>query len=137
MKRKIMALWCAAWLILSAPFACAWDAFPDVPPDSWYAGTVQEMAEAGWVKGLPDGKFHPLDTISCAEFVTVVTRCAGLPPATGNSAHWASPHLQAALEAGWYDWDEIPPTGERFGQPISRQLAVKILMRGLLPDARG
>ena len=45
--------------------------------------------------------------------------------------------MEAALQQGWYDWDELPPTGERFDQPISRQLAVKILMRALLPQARG
>ncbi len=137
MKRFFAGLLCILWLVISAPLAWASGAFPDVPPDSWYAGTVNAMAEAGWVKGLPDGGFHPFDTISAAEFVTVVARCAGLAPAAGASAHWAAPQLQAALEAGWYDWDELPPTGERFGAPISRQLAVKILMKGLLPDARG
>ena len=138
MKRIFAALWCVLWLLASVPLASAsYSTFPDVPPDSWYAGTVNAMAEAGWVAGLPDGTFHPLDQISAAEFVSIVTRCAGLAPASANSTHWAAPQLQAALDAGWYDWDEIPPTGERFDQPISRQLAVKILMKGLLPDARG
>ncbi len=137
MKRIYAGLLCILWLLISAPLAWASGAFPDVPPDSWYTGTVNAMAEAGWVKGLPDGTFHPLDKISAAEFVSIVARCAGLAPVSGASTHWAAPQLQAALEAGWYDWDELPPTGERFDQPISRQLAVKILMKGLLPDARG
>ncbi len=138
MKRIFAGLWFVLWILTSAPFAWASNsAFPDVPPDSWYAGTVNAMAEAGWVKGMPDGKFHPLDKISAAEFVSIVARCAGLAPASGTSTHWAAAQLQAALEAGWYDWAEIPPTGERFDRPISRQLAVKILMKGLLPDARG
>ncbi len=138
MKRVFMGLCCILLLCTSPqPVRAADRAFPDVPPGSWYAETVNAMAGAGWVKGLPDGTFHPLDKISCAGFVSIVARCAGLAPASGASTHWAAPQLQAALEAGWYDWDEIPPTGERFDQPISRQLAVKILMKGLLPGARG
>lgn len=138
MKRIFVGLWCVLLLLTSAPLVRASSSgFSDVPPDSWYAGTVNAMAEAGWVKGRPDGTFHPLDKISAAEFVSIVARCAGLAPASSASTHWAAPQLQAALEAGWYDWDELPPTGERFDQPISRQLAVKILMKGLLPNARG
>jgi len=133
-----MGLWCILWLLTSAPSVQAAPvSFPDVPADSWYAGTVNAMADAGWVKGMPDGTFHPLDQISAAEFVSIVARCAGLSPAAGASDHWAAPQLQAALESGWYDWDELPPTGERFDQPIPRQLAVKILMKGLLPTERG
>jgi len=137
--KRILASLCCALLLLSAllPAGAAAEGFSDVPADSWYASTVNAMAQAGWVKGRPDGTFHPLDKISAAEFVSIVARCAGLSPAASSSTHWAAPQLQAALEAGWYDWDEIPPTGERFDQPISRQLAVKILMKGLLPDARG
>jgi len=138
MKRIFALVWCTLWLLAAVlPVRAASVSFPDVPADSWYAGTVSAMAEAGWVKGMPDGRFHPLDQISAAEFVSIVARCAGLAPSTTTSTHWAAPQLQAALEAGWYDWDELPPTGEKFDQPISRQLAVKILMKGLLPGQRG
>ncbi len=62
----------------------------------------------------------------------------GLQPVqAAQSSNWAAGTMQAALEAGWYDWDEIPPTGELFEKPIRRELAVKILMKALFPDARG
>lgn len=112
-------------------------AFSDVSEKAWYAETVEAMAAEGTITGFPDGTFRPNQTISAAEFVTIVTRCAGLEAAASESSYWAAGALQAALQAGWYDWDEIPPTGETFSKPISRQLAVKILMRGLLPDVRG
>jgi len=95
------------------------------------------MTGAGWLSGYPDGTFQPERTISAAEFVTIITRCAALPPSAGQSGHWAAGMLQAALEAGWYDWDEIPPPGDHHDAPIPRQLAVKILMKALLPDIRG
>jgi len=138
MKRIFISLWCAVWIACGAlPVNAVSSGFPDVPTDSWYAGTVSAMTEAGWLKGCPDGGFHPLEYISAAEFVSVVARCAGLALSRGSSGHWAANQLQAALEAGWYDWDEIPPTGEKFDQPIPRQLAVKIMMKALLPEIRG
>ncbi len=92
---------------------------------------------AGLLSGYPDGTFRPSRTISAAEFVAIVARCGGLQAAASSGAHWASGTMQAALNAGWYDWDELPPTGEKYDQPIARQLAVNILMRALLPDKTG
>lgn len=121
-------------LFLSFPASAA---FPDVPADSWYGPAVTQMAAKGLLSGGPDGRFRPNDPISAAEWISIVARAAALPTRQGQAPHWASGWTQAALEAGWYDWDELPPTGERFDEPIPRQLAVKILMRALLPDARG
>ena len=98
--------------------------FSDVEAGSWYARPVDEMAQAGWVSGYSDGTFRPNRTVSAAEFVTLTARCAGIDPVQGQAEHWAAGDLEAALQAGWYDWDELPPTGERFDQPISRKLAV-------------
>ena len=138
MRRRLSMLLalllCAAAL---SPAARAAGRFSDVAAGSWYAQTVEDLAAQGLLGGYPDGTFRPGQTISAGEFVSVVARCAHLMPKAGATDHWAAPNLQAALEAGWYDWDEIPPTGEKHDQPIPRQLAVKILMRALLPDVRG
>lgn len=131
---KILAAVCLCALMLMGTASAA---FPDVRPGAWYAEAVTEMEEAGLLHGYPDGTFRPGASITAAQFVAVTARCAGLSPVPGQTDHWAAGQLQAALQAGWYDWDEIPPTGERFDQPITRQLAVKILMRALLPQVRG
>lgn len=68
--------------------------------------------------------------VTAAEFVSAAAQAAGLEITPDGV-------MQSALAAGWYDWDEIPPTGELYDQPISRQLAVKIVMRALLPQAHG
>jgi hypothetical protein len=117
--------------------ASAATAFPDVKKGSWYEAAVTQMQEAGLIKGLPDGTFGGDKTITAAEFVTIAARCANLKDSVGQCNNWAADTMQAALEAGWYDWDEIPPTGEKFDEPINRELAVKIIMRALLPDVRG
>ncbi len=111
--------------------------FRDVAPSSWYEGAITQLTQTGALKGYPDGTFRPNQTISAAEFVSITARLAGLSEVQDQTSHWAAGQMQAALQAGWYDWDEIPPTGELFDQPIPRQLAVKILMRALLPDVRG
>lgn len=111
--------------------------FSDVAPGSWYEKVVLEMAESGWLKGYSDGTFRPNRSITGAELVTVAARCAGVQASGSSIRHWAKNSLQAGLDRGWYDWDELPPTGERYDRPIQRQLAVKILMKALLPDARG
>lgn len=112
--------------------------FSDVPTGSWYEETVSYMSENGIINGYPDGTFRPNKTISAAEFVSVTARCTGLKPSENTqNGHWAAGLLQAALDAGWYDWDELPPTGETYDSPITRQVAVNTLMRALLPDKTG
>lgn len=138
MKQLVRAL---AALILSCCLmlteSTASTTFSDVKADRWYTDAVTEMAAAGLLHGYQDGTFRPSRTISAAEFVAIVGRCSGSAEGTGQTGHWAAGWLQTGLTAGWYDWDEIPPTGENFDQPIPRQIAVKILMKALLPDARG
>lgn len=132
-----LSLWLLFSLICTLPLTDAAAAFSDVPEGSWYEPAVTELSEAGYVQGYADGTFRPGQAISAAEFVAAAARCAGLRPVQAQSSHRCAGYLQAALERGWYDWDELPPSGERFDLPISRQLAVKILMRAFLPDIRG
>lgn len=84
-------------------------AFSDVAPGAWYEQDVSAMAEAGALTGYPDGSFRPGRAITAAEFVSVAARLAKLPEGRGQTAHWAAGRMQSALEAGWYDWDELPP----------------------------
>lgn len=112
-------------------------AFSDVETDSWYEEAVTQMAENGLLQGYPDGRFGPEDPITAAQFVVITVRCAGAELPHMGAGHWAKPEGEYAYKQGWYDWDELPPTGEGFDEPITRQLAVKILMKALLPEARG
>lgn len=132
--RRSAALLLCLVLLAAVPAGAA---FSDVPEGRWYTEVITRMAGQELLSGYPDGTFRPDAPITAAEFVAVTARCAGLPSAQGQTDHWAAGVMQAALQAGWYEWDELPPTGERFNQPISRQLAVKILMRALLPQVRG
>ena len=106
---------------------------PDVEDGTWYAEAVIAMWDAGILTGYEDGSFRPNRPITAAEYVTVLARLLGLPPAQAQCAHWASGWAEAVRTRGWYDWDELPPTGEHFDEPIARELAVKMMMRALYP----
>lgn len=133
--QKLVGLMVAAALLLAVTLPAG--AFSDVKPGEWYESAVTEMTAQGYLKGYPDGRFRPENTVSAGEFLTIVGRCAGAREGAGQTGHWAAGWVQAALDRNWIDWDECPPTGELFDKPISRQLAVKALMRALLPEARG
>ncbi len=85
-------------------------AFPDVPAGAWYSGPVAACEAQGWVKGYPDGLFHPGDNITRAQAVAIVNRMAGraadgqeliehdMPFTDVPRTHWAYAHiLEAAV----------------------------------------
>ncbi len=111
-------------------------AFPDVRPGDWFYRDVTEMADSGVVVGLPDGTFAPNRTVTAGEFVSIAARRAGVGRA-GAAGHWAEGWVSAARERRWFDYDELPPVSAQYDQPLSRALAVKIVMNAFLPDARG
>lgn len=135
--KKIICLALTLLIAISAVTFAASADFADVSSDRWYYEEVASMADKGYLRGYSDGNFYPEYRISRAEFVVLIARLAGLSDSQGQTSHWAAGTLQAALESGWYDWDEIPPTGELHDEPVSRQLAVKIMMRALSPDSSG
>lgn len=48
--------------------------FPDVTPDKWYYEAVNNMAEAGILKGYSDGLFHPDELVTKGEVATIFCR---------------------------------------------------------------
>lgn len=46
--------------------------FPDIPLGAWYSAPVAACESAGWIRGYPDGLFHPLDCITRAQAVVIV-----------------------------------------------------------------
>lgn len=133
MKKKIFLIVFTAVMLMCS---CAYG-FSDVQQNDWFYDNVTDMTNSGYLSGYEDGTFRPAGIITKAELVSVVGRVSGLDEKRGQTSHWASGMLQAALDAGYYDWDEIPPTGESFDEPITRQLAIKIVMKAFLPDKKG
>lgn len=137
MKKFICIILSAVFMTLTC--ACAGAAgFSDVNEGDWFYDNVTDMTNQGYLSGYEDGTFRPSGIITKAELVSVTGRIANLTAsASAQSSHWAAPMMQAALDKGFYDWDEIPPTGETYDDAITRQLAVKIIMKAFMPDAKG
>ncbi len=51
-------------------------AFPDVPANHWAYQAVQDLADKGYVKGYPDGRFLGKRAMTRYEFATVIDRMA-------------------------------------------------------------
>lgn len=133
MKKKVFAL---VFLSVMMICSCAYG-FLDVKQSDWFYENVTDMTESGYLSGYEDGSFRPSGIITKAELVSVVCRVNSLVEKNAQTPHWASGMLSSALDEGYYDWDEIPPTGETYDEPITRQLAVKIVMKAFLPDEKG
>ncbi len=133
MKKKIfMLVFMSVMLVCS----CAYG-FSDVNKNDWFYENVKDMTDKGYLSGYEDGSFRPSGIITKAELVSVVCRINSLAEKSSQISHWASSMLLSALYEGYYDWDEIPPSGETYDEPITRQLAVKIIMKAFLPDEKG
>lgn len=133
MKKKILIF---TLLFLMAACSCAYG-YSDVKQSDWFYGNVTQMSDMGYLSGYEDSTFRPDGIITKAELVSVVGRVSGLTPSVGQTNHWAAPMLQTVLNSGFYDWDEIPPTGETYDEPIARQLAIKIVMKAFLAGKTG
>lgn len=104
--------------------------FSDITENDWFYQNVAEMSDAGMLDGYSDGTFRPNNTITYAEFCTIIYRIASGNAQTASAGtHWAKNTMEYALSKSWYDYDEINES--IYDSPIPRYMAVKILALGL------
>ena len=74
MKKRILSLALSVCLCagLSAPARAAGPTFSDVPANHWAYSYVERAADNGWVNGIGNGKFAPGNTLTFAEFYTMI-----------------------------------------------------------------
>ncbi|MEJ8548358.1 S-layer homology domain-containing protein [Brevibacillus borstelensis] len=79
----------------------------DVPADHWAAQIIAAVSKAGLMAGYPDGTFHPQQTLTRAETVTIINRLVNnslLSSVNGQSwpdvppSHWAYKDIEAATK---------------------------------------
>lgn len=118
--------------LTSFPTASA-ASFSDVSQSHWAYSDIMDLLDRGLIQGS-SGKFRPGDPISQQAFLSMVCRAAGLDDRELESgAKWAAPAMAYGLYQGWYDEDEITATSQT--KPISRELAAKLLVNALFPEA--
>ena len=110
--------------------------YPDIPEDAWYLDEVATMTSLGILKGYEDGTFRGDQTITRAEFATVVARLSTRVLAANAKTefpdidgHWAAEEIMLNEQLNWvlgYDDGTFRPDS-----PITRAEAMAIVNRVL------
>ena len=79
--------------------------FKDVPKTSWGAKSIEIASKIGIVGGYQDGKFHPENNVTRAEFATMLVNGLGLKSSAANTftdakGHWAENAINALKSNG-------------------------------------
>ncbi|HWQ22185.1 MAG TPA: S-layer homology domain-containing protein, partial [Clostridia bacterium] len=83
--------------------------FKDVPAISWAFAAVVDLSARGLVTGYEDGKFHPNNAVTRAEYAKLVCSALGVAPERVTSdpfkdvtsSYWAAGYVAAAVRKGW------------------------------------
>jgi len=134
--KKLILSFALIFILINCFNVKVFAAYSDINADSWYSEAVEKMSIQKYLTGYPDGTFRPQNIITKSEFVNIIVKCRGLSDSQTSINHWAGGKLQTALNNNWYDWDEIPPTGN-LDEAIPRQIAVKIIMKAFAPQQKG
>lgn len=81
--------------------------YPDIPVGSWYEAEIPYLNKMEIITGYPDGKFHPQNSITRAEAVTMIGRAFGFPKQQSSTVfrdvplkHYASGYINRAVSEG-------------------------------------
>jgi N-acetylmuramoyl-L-alanine amidase len=69
--------------------------FGDVAPEDWFATAVDALSNNGVIDGYGDGNFHPYETVTRAQFASMLARSLNPPQA------WTAPFTDIG-QADWY-----------------------------------
>jgi uncharacterized surface protein with fasciclin (FAS1) repeats len=112
--------------------------FGDVGADYWASPFIQTLAERNIIAGFPDGTFKPNQSVSRAEFATMIQRAFNQQPVRQLGAdgftdvpanYWANAAIREAYETGFmagYPGDVFLPN-----QQIPKVQAIAALANGL------
>ena len=107
--------------------------FSDVTAGAWYYENVMGAAENGYVSGYPDGTFKPMQSVTRAEFASMIAKAMGYDsdPDAGSAYpdvaddHWAKAAINFCAQndiINGYDDGTFQPN-----KAITRQEAASIL----------
>lgn len=81
--------------------------YPDIPVGAWYEAEIPYLNNMDIITGYPDGKFHPQDSITRAEAVTMIGRAFEFSSEQSSTiftdvplAHYASGYINRAVSEG-------------------------------------
>ena len=121
-------------LILFTASVAGAAALPDVA-DHWAEGEIRQLVGIGAITGYPDGTYKPEDTITRAEFSSVMWGALGLHEAEGamfpdTDGHWGQGRIEALIQDGIIDTELFE---QHYGpdDPITREEIAMMTVRML------
>jgi len=135
--KRIISLVICALLVLSLTQLAAASDLPDVK-DHWAEEKVRQLIDVGAIEGYPDGTFKPEDTITRAEFSSVMWGALDLEEMEGDTfqdieGSWAEERIEALVSEGVINPDVYGINYEP-DQPITRQEIAMMVVSILEPD---
>lgn len=132
MKKRIISLLLVLLCLTSLSPTASAAGFSDVPAGHWAYHEITRMSERGIIQGS-GGKFDPASEVSQQAFLAMVCRATGLDERTLEpNGNWWEPLLAYAHYFEWCSPKEINETNRT--QPITRELAAKLLVKALFSD---
>ncbi len=94
-------------IVLMAASTATAAALPDIA-GHWAEGDIRELVAMGAITGYPDGTYRPQNTITRAEFSSVLRGALGLAEVPGTTfsdtiGHWGEGRIEALVQAGVID----------------------------------
>ena len=96
-------------IVTPSAFATAVE-FSDVPSNHWARPYIMSMVDKGIMSGVGGNRFAPSNTLTYAEFLTMITNRFYQDKLTGKGAYWYSPYMDAAKAAGILTGVDAVPT---------------------------
>lgn len=129
-KKKLAAAVCTLALMSTCILpAFAASSFSDVPSSHWAYPYVSAAVDKELVRGFPDGKFHPNDEVTYAQFITIVAQAYYVIPKGTASNPWYQVYVDALNQDGLLAGTAAESS---IGKPISRyemaQIAGNVLV---------
>ncbi len=99
--------------------------YPDVTYDTWFAPYVKAAVEKRYIKGYEDFNFHPYDTVTYEEAVTIMLRVLGYSDSTIQGAY---PYGQLSRAK---DLDMLNGVEGEIGEEMSRRKVMYLVCNAL------
>jgi uncharacterized protein YjdB len=143
--KEILSIFVTSALVLTMVFGSTAMAYASTilldVEGHWAQSTIQDMVDEGIIGGYPDGTFRPNNSITRAEFVSLIVKALNLEPDSGRvfgdaANHWAKDAIRIASYYGLV----IGYSDSLFGpdDPVTReQMAVIIVNATKLDSIEG
>lgn len=150
-KTRILALLLTVAMLLSTvPVSAAAGqsrSFSDVKSNDWFKPYVDKLSSWGIINGYEDGTFGPDNTLTRAEFLTMIFNAGntltmmyvdenGQPGSYENirNVHWAQPYWNALNDAGIIAGSGIKCSNIELNKPITRNEMAVLITNMLYKD---